>query len=273
MNRVEWKIGTERGISLVETLVALLMSGMVMAAIFGVYINQHKNWMIQEKITDAQQNARAVIDELTRQIRMAGYDLPIGLNGLQVSNADPDTITINYCDGGCDAPIEHDMPQPSSELRCDGHDVSCFYDGQYSYIFDPDSGGGEFFTISHVQIASSNIQHNTSILSKAYRKGAIVLALQSVKYYIDRSDTTHPNLMMQLPGQAAQVYAENIEDLQFTYTMKNGTVLDAPTIIPDVREVSISLTARTDEPDPDFTDNPYRRRTFSSKVNLRNFDI
>ncbi len=259
--------------SLVETLVALFMTGLVMASIFGVYINQHKNWMIQEQLTDAQQNARAVIDELTRQIRMAGFHLPLGLNGLAASNTNPDTIVINYCDNACDAPLEWDMPQPSSELRCDGNDVTCFYDGEYAYIFDPDSGGGEFFTISHVQIASSNIQHNTSTLSKAYKKGAIVLALQSVKYYIDRTDTTHPNLMMQLPGQAPQVYAENIEDLQFRYTMKNGAVEDVPPIVSHVREVSIVLTARTNEPDPDFPGNPYRRRTFSSKVNLRNFDI
>ena len=273
MNKVRMKLKSETGVSLAETLIALLLTGLVITSIFGVYINQHKSWMIQEGITEAQQNARAVIDELTRQVRMAGYHLPLGLPGLQALNTDPDTIVINYCQGGCDAPIEWDMPQPSSELRCDGHDVSCFFDGEYAYIFDPDSGGGEFFTITHVQTASSHIQHNTTVLSKAYKKGSIILALESVKYYIDRTDTTHPNLMMQLPGQAAQVYAENIEDLQFQYTMKNGTVTNVPTVVPDVREVSISLTARTQEPDPDFPANPYRRRIFSSKVNLRNFDI
>jgi hypothetical protein len=267
------KIGRDNGMSLVETLVALFMTGLVMASVFGVYINQHKNWMIQEEVTDAQQNARAVIDELTRQTRMAGYELPLGLPGIEAYNTNPDTIVINYSADGCNATIEHDMPLPSSELRCDGHDVSCFYDGQWAYIFDPDSGGGEFFEITHVQTGSQHIQHNTMDLSRVYQAGAIILALQQVKYYIDRTDTTHPNLMIQLPGQAPQVYAENIEDLQFQYTMKNGAVLDVPTLVGDVREVIITLTARTDKPDPDFPADPYRRRTYSSKVNMRNFDI
>jgi hypothetical protein len=273
MNIIKFKIGSERGLSIIETLLALFMTGLVVASVFGVYINQHKTWMIQEDITDVQQNARAVIDELTRQVRMAGFGLPLGLAGIEAFNTNPDTIVIIYSENGCNAPIEHDMPLPSAELRCDGHDVSCFHDNQWAYIFDPDSGGGEFFLISLVQVAAAHIQHNTMSLSRVYNKGSIILSLQRAKYYIDYTDTLHPNLMMELPGQPAEVYAENIEDLQFQYTMKNATTLDVPTLVPDIREVLISLTARTANPDPDFQSDPYRRRTFTSKVNLRNYDI
>jgi hypothetical protein len=165
------------------------------------------------------------------------------------------------------------MPKPSAELRCDGHDVSCFYDGQWVYIFHPDSGGGEFFQITQVQTGSSHIQHNTMELSRCYPKGAIIIALQKVKYFVDNSDTLHPNLMMQLPGQNPQVYAENITDLQFQYKMKNGMVLNVPSIASDIREVAIALTARTGMPDPDFPHDPYRWRSYTSKVNVRNLDI
>jgi hypothetical protein len=267
------KLYNDRGVSLVETLVALFMTGIVATALFGVYINQHKNWMIQGDITDTQQNARAAIDELTRQIRMAGYDLPLGLNGIEAKNTNPDTIVITYSNSGCDAPISHAMPQPSAELRCDGYDVSCFYDGQWVYIMDPDSGGGEFFEITHVQASSAHIQHNTMSLSRRYPAGSIILSMQRIKYFIDRTDTTHPNLMIQLPGKAAQVYAENIEDLQFRYTMKNGAVVDVPVIPNDIREVMVTLVGRTAKPDPDFPNNPYRRTTFASSVNVRNLNI
>ncbi len=261
------------GTSVLEALVALILAGIVTTAVFKVYVNQHKNWNTQEQVTDLQQNARAAIDELTRQIRMAGFELPIQLNGIQAHNTNPDTIVITYATGGCDAQIEHSMPNPSAELRCDGHDVSCFYDGQWAYIFHPDSGGGEFFEITEVQVAAAHIQHNTTVLSQAYDQGAILLSLEQVKYYIDYSDSLHPNLMMQLPGRSAEVYAENISDLQFTYKMKNGAVVNVPAIPEDVREVNISLTARTNEPDSDFPSDPYRHRVFSSSVNLRNLDI
>ncbi len=266
------KLLSIKGVSLIEALIALLMTGFITAAIFKVYINQHKNWTIQGDVTDMQQNARAAIDELTRQIRMAGYELPIGLPSIEASNTNPDTIVINYSNGGCYAPIEHAMPLPSSELRCDGHDISCFDNGQWAYIFHPDSGGGEFFLISLVQAGSQHIQHNTMSLSKCYDKDAIIVSLQQMKFYIDNSDTLHPNLMLTLPGQAPVVYAENIEDLQFQYRMKNGTIVDVPSIDTDIREVLITLMSRTVDPDPDFAQNPYRRRTYTSRVNLRNLD-
>jgi prepilin-type N-terminal cleavage/methylation domain-containing protein len=263
----------EKGFSLIEILIALFLSGVVIASVFGVYINQHKNWIVQEQITDSQQNARAAIDELTRQIRMAGYNLPEGLGGLQAFDTNPDTIVINYADADCDAPIEHNMPNTSAELRCDGNDISCFTDGQWAYIFDLVTRTGEFFEITNVQTSSSHIQHNTMTFSKAYDTNAVVLSLTQIKYYIDRTDTLHPNLMMKMPGQDAQVYAENIEDLQFRYTLKNGVVQDAPTLPEDIRGVAITLVGRTSDKDPDFTGNPYRRRTYLSSVNVRNLDI
>nr|MBN2276896.1 hypothetical protein [candidate division Zixibacteria bacterium] len=271
LNIPEKRLSGEKGISLMETLIALFLAGLVITTVFKVYISQHKNWVIQEQVTDMQQNARAAIDELGRQIRMAGHGLPLGMPGLEAYNANPDTIVINYAVGGCDAVIEHAMPNPSAELRCDGHDVSCFQEGQWVFIFQPDSGGGEFFEITNVQTSSSHIQHNTMTLSRSYPAQSILIAMEQVKYYIDNTDTAHPNLMLKLPGQAAQVYAENIEDLQFRYRMKNGSIISSPVIIPDIREVAIDLVARTDNPDSDFAGDPYRRRTYSSNVNLRNF--
>lgn len=267
------KLKNGRGFTLLEVLIALFMSAVVLTIIFKVFITQHKNWSIQEQVTDMQQNARAAMDELGRQIRMAGHELPLGLPGIIAYNTNPDTIVITYANGGCDAPIEWTMPLPSSELRCDGHDISCFEDGDWVYIFHPDSGGGEFFQISEVQVAAAHIQHNKDPLSKCYPKGAIIIALQRIKYYIDNSDTLHPNLMMELPGRAPQIYAENITDLEFQYTMKNGMVVNVPAIVDDVREVHIIMTARTDRPDPEFPDDPYRQRQYTSRVNLRNYDI
>jgi len=259
-----------RGISLIEMLLALLITGVLTAAIFRIYVNQHHNWIIQDSVIEMQQNARAAVDELTRQIRQTGYQLPNGLSPLEAYNTDPDTIVIHYNGEECDAPIEHAMPQPSAELRCDGHDVSCFYIGQLAYIWDPDAGEGEFFEITQVQTASSHIQHNTSALSKCYPKGSVILSLNRVKFYIDRSDTLHPKLMVQFGAFPPQIYAEDITDLQFTYTLKNGLSVSAPPVAADVREIAVSVTARTHNPDVEFGDNPYRFETYRSNVYLRN---
>lgn len=267
------KLSNHAGTSLIEVMIGLFLAGLVTASVFELYINQHKNWNIQEDVTEIQQNARASIDELTRVLRMAGHELPVGLPAVEAYDTNPDTIIINYVEDGCQAVIEHAMPNVSSELRCDGHDVSCFYDGQWAYIFHPDSGGGEFFEISHVQTGSSHIQHNNMDLSTVYDEDAILLALQRMKYYVDYSDSLHPNLMLQLPGQDPEVYAENVIDLQFRYRMKNGLTVSTPAIANDIRAIEIDLTVRSAEPDPDFPNDPYRSRNYSSIVNLRNLDI
>ena len=84
----------ERGFSFLEVLIALTVMGVVTTAIFNTYITQHKNYMIQGDVSNIQQNGRASIDELARNIRMAGYDIPISLDAIVASNTNPDTIRL-----------------------------------------------------------------------------------------------------------------------------------------------------------------------------------
>ncbi len=273
MKRMNKIIREQTGASLLEVLIALFLGGMVTAAVFEIYVTQHKNWNIQDDVVQIQQNARAAIDELTRFTRMAGHQLPLGLDGVEAFNSNPDTIIVNFSESGCMAPIEHDMANATSILRLDGHDLSCFRSGQLAYIFHPDSGGGEFFYITTIDSLTDQITHDTA-LSQAYSKDAIVMDLQRAKFFIDRSDTLHPNMMVQLPYRPAAVYAENIEDLQIRYIMKNGNLVDIPAIPTDVRAVEITLIGRSDRADQDLPDSEsYRRRTYTSIVNLRNLDI
>jgi hypothetical protein len=268
------KFGSAGGFSLAEVLIALILTGVVTTALFGTYINQHKSYIVQDDITTIQQSARTSIDELTRQIRLAGYELPYGLDFMSAANTNPDTITITYKNGSCDTYLASAMPQPSAELKC-ASDVSCFQDDQWVYIFEPDSGGGEFFQITNVQQGSNHIQHNTMSLSKKYGADAILLSVVRIQFYIDHTtNPDHPNLMVKLFGQQPQVYAENISDLQFRYQLKDGSTVDVPTEASDIRQVLIAVTGRSNAPEVDKqgTSN-YRSRTYSSAVSLRNLGL
>ena len=272
MKSIFAKLRSRCGTTLLELMISLIMTGIITVAIFKTYTTQHKSYLVQEDITDIQQNARASIDELSRHIRMGGYDLPDGLYAITPSNTNPDTITITYRMNGCDTYLSAPMPLPSAELKC-GSDISCFSDGDWVYIFEPDSGGGEWFEISHVQAAALHIQHNTMSLSKKYGADAIVLSMQQVKFYVDTTtDADHPTLMIKLPGQTAQIYADNISDLQFNYRLKNDSVYAQPVVLDNIREVMISVTGRSNMPDPENPDDPYRERTFTTSVYLRNVE-
>ncbi len=74
MKRQMSKLVNKRGFSLMELLMAMVIAGVVMAAIYAVYYSQQKSHVTQEQILAMQQNLRAAIYIIERDIRMAGYD-------------------------------------------------------------------------------------------------------------------------------------------------------------------------------------------------------
>ena len=62
------------GFTMVELLIAMVISVIIMGAIFSAYQVQQKTYAAQNQVTEMQQNLRAGMDILLREIRMAGYD-------------------------------------------------------------------------------------------------------------------------------------------------------------------------------------------------------
>lgn len=263
----------QRGFTLVELLVALVISGFVLSAGYGIYLMQHEGWITQEQVTNMQQNARAAMHELETRIRMAGYKLPGGFQPIYAANTNPDSITILFQnESGCETTVEQNMSDPSAELRCDGHDISCFEDTTWAYIYDPSADTGEFFFISQVQAASYLIQHTSDPLSRAYPSGSRVMYVDMYKFFVDTTDSIHPYLMVMREGNQSYMYAEDIEDLQFRYGLANGVFVDAPPAASVVREVLVTLTARSERKDQQF-EGEYRKRTLTSEVKVRNLGL
>ena len=81
------------GFTLLEILVALVLTGLVSAAIYNVYISQNKSYAVQDRVAEMQQNMRAAMYMMKREIRMAGYD-PSGLGNVgfvtALADDDPD---------------------------------------------------------------------------------------------------------------------------------------------------------------------------------------
>jgi type IV pilus assembly protein PilW len=69
-----------RGFTLVEILVALAVSGIVLSGIYSTYQSQQRSYILQEEIAQVQQNLRAAMYLLTRELRMAGFN-PSGSAG------------------------------------------------------------------------------------------------------------------------------------------------------------------------------------------------
>jgi len=67
-------LNTEHGFSLIELITAIGISGIVLAAITATFISQSRSYHAQEQINGMQQAARAAMDIITREVRMAGYN-------------------------------------------------------------------------------------------------------------------------------------------------------------------------------------------------------
>lgn len=64
----------ESGFTLVELLVAMVIGAIVMAAAYSSFISQQKAYGITEAVSDIQQNLRAAMLFIERDLRMAGFN-------------------------------------------------------------------------------------------------------------------------------------------------------------------------------------------------------
>ena len=63
-----------RGFTLIELLVAMALGLVVLGAVLKVFVSQNRTNAAQQEVAHAQQNVRAAMDLMAREIRNAGYD-------------------------------------------------------------------------------------------------------------------------------------------------------------------------------------------------------
>ena len=80
-------ITSQKGFSLLELLVTLAIASVLMAAISTFYHGQLKTHVTQNELVDMQQDARAAMYMMTREIRMAGYDPLNSGAGIRLADA------------------------------------------------------------------------------------------------------------------------------------------------------------------------------------------
>jgi type IV pilus assembly protein PilW len=190
----------ERGFTLVELLIAMTIGLIILAALSSTFLMQRKIYDVQEQIVEMVQTARAAMDMMSGEIRMAGYDpTGAGFDGISY-NTDPSTIDV-YAD-------LNDIPGIDNPTGSYEH---------ITYLYD-----------------SANNQ-------------------------IDRNTNT---------GSGNKPFAENIDDFKVLYQDADG---NATTKTANIRQIKITITARTSKPDRNYTPNSgYRTYTLTSYITPRN---
>lgn len=192
---------SHQGYTLVEVMLALGLSLFTISAVYSLYVQELKSQSVRENVLAMQQQARVVVDLVSREILMAGYD-PRGVNR--------DTDLTNDFDG-----ITYDPGKLSIKADLNGNGITS--DANESIVFVLDAP-------AHV------LRRNT--------------------------------------GGGNQPFGEDIESFVVDYLDQAGNPTSDSKAI---RQVGITVTARTSKPDSQYTKNGgYRTVTFHSRITTRN---
>lgn len=192
---------SDQGFTLVELLITLAVSGVIMTGVYTAFKAQQDSYLAQEQVAELQQNIRAGLDIMTREIRMAGFD-PDNRGQADITTANANTLLFSLVadNDGID------------NVNADG-------DGDTSTGADEP---GELMTLQFD-------------LYDAYGDGDTDLGRQE--------------------GGIKRALAENIDNLEFFYTLEDGTQTITPADPSDIRSVEISILARAHRPDRNYTNN------------------
>lgn len=280
-----------RGLTLIELLVAMAISGILIAAIYRTFIGQHRTYTVQEQIVDMQQNARVAISRMMREIRMAGFghvrdvlsraDVGYGpgVNGFTQeitpgSNPFGQTITVV---GGFKQ-IRRGNGDPISITSAIGDQITLNYaTDEFDAPDGSDVNRHRFICIGGIESNTVRSRSEKTLtldepLRYTHPEGTLIYKVQAITYDLGMSDGKRALRRDEHTGGHAQPVAEHIETLQFTYTLADGSESSSPADPSRIRLVKASVTARTSMQDPEFKGGAegYRRRTVASNILVRN---
>lgn len=100
-SRIAMLIEEKKGFSLIELLVALVITSVISAAIYGVFLSSSRSYTTQGVTADVQQNVRSAMEVMLHDIRAAGLDPTANGNfGIELAEATKLRFTSDSIDAG-----------------------------------------------------------------------------------------------------------------------------------------------------------------------------
>ena len=275
--------------TLIELMIALAISAAIVAGIYRTFLTQQHSYEVQEDVMDMQQNVRVALNEMTREIRMAGFGniqsiLPVTINGTTYNNViNPETpsagaFTILSGLGGS-ATLTGFTP-PNIIM------VSSLFTDTGKLLFEAPPGakriylsidGSESFAITGIAGNTLTLAQDINTAFKTDGAGNVtvpvsVYAIRAITYLVVPDASGAPVLRRnENLGGGNQPLADGIENVVFQFFDRDGAATANP---PDIRSVQVTTTALTKNVDPKMkVGDGRRRRQVVSNVLLRNMGL
>ena len=182
----------QRGFTLIELMVGLVVASMAVGFIFRIYATSSAAYRTQSQTAELMQSLRTAKQVMTKRLRLAGYYasqvntlINTGVTGhasagappagvylyspVSFLNSDsgPDEIHIVYADTTCEAVVESGNGPPFNSAESNVTNTSCFADGDVVIavrtsdgVNGTKRGWGCVLQITQVQPSSGKLQHH-----------------------------------------------------------------------------------------------------------------
>jgi prepilin-type N-terminal cleavage/methylation domain-containing protein len=253
----------ERGLSLIEVLVATAVLAVAMIVALMLYDASRQAFAKSETATEQQESVRIAFDRLTTDLRMLGYNVNPDGNPTR-----PDQQLEGALDHAVIFRADFDRSDPAAntvpETALAGgafSTVSTGNDEIVAYVLaKPDGTGPDTLTFSadvHEMPRDGTVEPVTI--------DNVVLTPTSPPYTLYRVTLNNDRSTYGTPGFAVRTpVIENVRDLSFVYYGANGTFKDPAASIPEdpaakatragLTHVHVSLVGMTRQPDPSYVD-------------------
>jgi prepilin-type N-terminal cleavage/methylation domain-containing protein len=249
----------KKGITLVELLIVLVISAILVAAVYRTFIYQQRAYTVQDQVVEMQQNVRSAINKMMREIRITGFGnvtsvLPVnGHNDIIRVKGNPSEPRLTIVGGF--KQINDASGNPITVVSINGNQITLS-----AVTNEFDGNNNRYISIGGVSSSIVNSRTNNVLTLRdtppSYLIGNYIFQVQAITYDVNNSLVLTRDDHL---GGGAQPLADNIEDLTFQQ--------------PSTDTIQMTLTARTRDPDPQLGGGDgYRRRQITSTIKLRNLN-
>lgn len=282
------------GFTLVEILVVMVIMGLVVTAVYSLYISTQRTASTSEEVVDVQQNLRVALDTLVSDIRMAGFLVPSGVNAVfaapdviypSTSSTDiPDadeTFTIQTRSSSKSyARVTGEELGTSKGIRVEEAMALNFRDGNDIIVVRPTTG---MVVTGPREIGEpvGNLLPITGYAASGVREGDIVVRklageadVAVISYWLRPVEGGGDNNfeLMRGDGNSNSVIATNINALNFRYILDDGLPpVNTTAAVDRIRAVLIEITGATDNTRTGLVNySGIKSRSIGSVASIRN---
>lgn len=271
----------QRGYTLMEVLVAVTLGSITVITAIGGYVSVSRSWLNNGLRLETQQNLRAALDLLSRDLRFAGACLPdSGPSDIKplagADNGTTDSITFRANVRCAIGSTTGATPMGDTDINVDT--VANFVPGMQAYILHQNTTTGEYVVVASVDQVASRLTLAAGT-TQAYPSGSAVYGASSQTYALDTNGSI-PVMTVQPSIGAAQPIVSGIDRLNIQYVLdRNCTpgpcdVVNLPANDSEwalVRTIRLDVRARSSRQVPAADPDGYFRLGQVIEVKPRNF--